>query len=82
MLEENLDMCNTLKKYFEGNIICYFFISKKKKRFCVNVDKMLFKKGTEYLYCSLKEAHFYCNIFSFLFCKLQSATQQTMTECF
>lgn len=70
MLEENLDMCNILKKYFEGNIIWFFFI-KKEKCFCVNVDRMLFMKGTEYLYCSLKEAHFYCNIFFFVNYSLQ-----------
>lgn len=39
MLEENLDMCNILKRDFEGNIDFFFFI-KRKKSLCVNVDRM------------------------------------------
>lgn len=42
MLEENLDMCNILKSYFEGNID--FFLSKEKKSFCVNVDRMFLRR--------------------------------------
>lgn len=43
MLEENLDMCNILKSYFEGNID-FFFYQKKKKSFCVNVDRMFLRR--------------------------------------
>lgn len=84
MLEENLDMCNTLKKYFEGNII-WFFLSKKKNRFCVNVDRCYLRRELSICIAALKK-HIFTAIFFFFFffffCKLRSVTQQTMTEHF